>query len=93
MAARLELADAVGRAFGWIGSEAVAVDGGLGWCDGGALADDLYSGTAGVLTGCAEATAAGLDTGPVAAGARDRLLHLAHRGPDADSPPEDGPGR
>jgi lantibiotic modifying enzyme len=90
VAARLELADAVGRAFDWIGSEAVGVDGGLGWRDGEALADDLYSGTAGVLTGCAEATAAGLDTGRVAAGARDRLLHLAHRGPDAESLPEDG---
>ncbi len=39
--------------------------------------DDLYAGTAGVLLGCAEAAAAGLDVSPVAAGARDRLVRLA----------------
>ena len=47
MEARLELMDASRRAFGWIGSSAVDVDGGLGWLEGGVLIDDLYSGTAG----------------------------------------------
>jgi lantibiotic modifying enzyme len=56
----VELADAARGAFDWIGSVAVEVDGGLGWLADGVLADDLYSGTAGVLAGCAEAAAAGL---------------------------------
>ncbi len=55
METRLELADAARRAFDWIGSVAVDADGGLGWLEGGVLVDDLYSGTAGVLLGCAEA--------------------------------------
>ena len=63
--ARLELADAACRAFDWIGSVAVNADGGLGWLDGGVLVDDLYSGTAGVLLGCAEAAATGLGTAQV----------------------------
>jgi len=41
--------DLASRAFDWIGSVAVDADGGLGWLEGGVLADDLYSGTAGVL--------------------------------------------
>jgi hypothetical protein len=82
--------DASRRAFGWIGSLAVGVDGGLGWLEGGVLIDDLYSGTAGVLLGCAEAAAAGLDTAQVSAGARARLLHLAHNGPAAATLPDDG---
>jgi len=85
-----ELADAARRAFGWIGSVAVDVDGGLGWCEGGALSDDLYSGTAGVLLGCAEAAAAGLGTAHVPAGARARLLHLARHGPGVATMPDDG---
>ena len=40
--AGLELADAARRAFGWIGSLAVDVDGGLGWLEDGALVDDLW---------------------------------------------------
>jgi hypothetical protein len=79
--ARLELADAARRAFDWIGSVAVEVEGGLGWLEGGVLSDDLYSGTAGVLVGCAEAAAAGLGMARVSAGARARLLHLARHGP------------
>ena len=47
--------DLARRAFGWVASVAVAADGGLGWLEDGALVDDLYSGTAGVLLGCAEA--------------------------------------
>ena len=90
MEARLELMDASRRAFGWIGSLAVGVDGGLGWLEGGVLIDDLYAGTAGVLLGCAEAAAAGLDTAQVPAGARARLLHLAHNGPAAATLPDDG---
>jgi lantibiotic modifying enzyme len=88
--ARLDWADAARRAFGWIGSVAVGVDGGLGWPEDGMLSDDLYSGTAGVLLGCAEAAAAGLDTAHVAVGARARLLHLARHGPDVATMPGDG---
>jgi hypothetical protein len=90
MEARLELVDAARRAFDWIGSVAVDVDGGLGWLEGGVLHDDLYSGTAGVLLGCAEAAAAGLDTAEVPAGARARLLHLARHGPGVAAMPDDG---
>jgi lantibiotic modifying enzyme len=91
--AGLGLADAVRRAFGWIGSVAVEVEGGLGWLDGlegGVLSDDLYSGTAGVLLGCAEAAAAGLIPARVSAGARGRLLHLARYDPGASTMPDDG---
>jgi lantibiotic modifying enzyme len=88
--AGLGRADAARRAFDWIGSMAVDVDGGLGWLEGGVLSDDLYSGTAGVLLGCAEAAAAGLDTAQVAAGARGRLLHLARHDPGAATMPDDG---
>ena len=83
-------ADVARRAFGWIGSVAAEADGGLGWLADGVLADDLYSGTAGVLLGCAEAEAAGLSTAPVASGARDRLVHLARGGPEAATMPDDG---
>jgi lantibiotic modifying enzyme len=85
--AGLELAR---RAFDWIGSVAVEVDGGLGWLEDGAPADDLYSGTAGVLAGCAEAAAAGLGTAQVSAGARARLLQLAAHGPGVATLPDDG---
>ena len=77
-------------AFVWIGSVAVDVDGGLGWLEGGELFDDLYSGTAGVLLGCAEAAASGLDTTSVAAGAVARLLQLSAQGADVATMPEDG---
>ena len=86
----MELADAARGAFDWIGSVAVEVDGGLGWLEDGMLADDLYSGTAGVLAGCAEAAAAGLGPARVSAGARARLLQLAARGPDVATLPDDG---
>jgi lantibiotic modifying enzyme len=86
----VELADAARGAFDWIGSVAVEVDGGLGWLEDGMLADDLYSGTAGVLAGCAEAAAAGLGPARVSAGARARLLQLAARGPDVATLPDDG---
>jgi len=88
--AGLELADAACRAFDWVGSVAVDADGGLGWLEAGMLVDDLYSGTAGVLLGCAEAKAAGLGTARVSAGARSRLLHLARHGPDVATMPDDG---
>ena len=78
------------RAFGWIGSVAVETEGGQGWLEGGALGDDLYAGTAGVLFGCAEAMAAGLDTALVAAGARGRLLYLARQGSGGATLPDDG---
>jgi lantibiotic modifying enzyme len=89
----VELADVARRAFDWIGSVAVEVDGGLGWREDGMLADDLYSGTAGVLVGCAEAAAAGVSTGRVSAGARARLLQLAALapgGPGVATLPDDG---
>ncbi len=90
MDGRPGLVDLARRAFDWIGSVAVDVDGCLGWLEGGVLSDDLYSGTAGVLLGCAEAAAAGLDTAQVSAGARGRLLHLAHHGPGVAPIPADG---
>ena len=90
VADRLGTADAARRALDWIGSVAVGVDGGLGWLEGGVLFDDLYSGTAGVLLGCAEAAAAGLGPARASAGARGRLLHLAGRGPGVATMPDDG---
>jgi lantibiotic modifying enzyme len=86
----LELASVARRAFDWIGFVAVDADGGLGWLEDGVLLDDLYSGTAGVLLGCAEAAAAGLGTAQVSAGARGRLLRLACHGPGAATMPDDG---
>jgi lantibiotic modifying enzyme len=82
--------DLARRAFDWIASVAVAADGGLGWTEDGVLFDDLYSGTAGVLLGCAEAAAAGLDPAHVSAGARGRLLSLARQGPGVATMPDDG---
>jgi lantibiotic modifying enzyme len=83
--------DTARQAFVWIGSVAVPAEGGLAWRDLGEPADNLYSGTAGVLTACAEVVAAGLDPGPVAAGARGRLMHLAERGTDGQpTVPDDG---
>ena len=79
----------VHRAFEWIESVAVDVHGGLGWLEDGQLYDDLYSGTAGVLLGCAEAAAYGIDTARVAEGAASRLLHLIERAPAATMP-DDG---
>ena len=84
------LADLAGRAFGWIGSVAVGADGGLAWLEDGVVADLLYSGTAGVLLGCAEATAAGIGTGQVPAGALGRLRYLADHGPGASTMEDDG---
>jgi lantibiotic modifying enzyme len=77
-------------AFDWVESVAVEVDGGLGWLEGGQLFDDLYSGTAGVLMGCAEATASGVDTARVASGAVARLRHLAAHGPNVETMRDDG---
>lgn len=68
----------------------VATDGGLGWLEDGVMVDDLYSGTAGVLLGCAEAAAAGLGTAHVSAGALSRLLHLAQQGEGVATMPDDG---
>lgn len=76
------------RGLDWIASVAVAADGGLGWTEDGVLFDDLYSGTAGVLLGCAEAAAAGLGPAHVSAGARARLLYLARQG--VATMPDDG---
>jgi len=87
---RLDFIDTARQAFGWIGSVAVPAEGGLAWRDSGVLADDLYSGTAGVLTACAEAVAAGLDPAPVAAGARGRLMHLVQCAAGGSTRPDDG---
>ena len=82
--------DIARRAFDWIASVAIGADGGLGWPEDGVLSDDLYSGTAGVLLGCAEAEGAGLGTAHVSAGARGRLLSLARQGPGVATMPDDG---
>ena len=71
------LAGVVQEAFDWIEAVGVDVDGGRGWCEDDTQLDDLYSGTAGVLLGCAEAAASGADVGRVASGARSRLSYLA----------------
>ena len=89
MAARLEFADAARQGFGWVGSVAVETGVGLGWRDPEVLADDLYSGTAGVLFACAEATAAGLDPAQVGSGACARLRHLAGSGANPPTLPDD----
>jgi lantibiotic modifying enzyme len=86
----LDLADLADRAFGWIGSVAVGADGGLGWLEDGAAEDCLYAGTAGVLLGCAEAAAAGIDTGQVPAGALGRLRYLAGHGAGVATLADDG---
>jgi lantibiotic modifying enzyme len=85
-----DLANLAGRAFGWIASVAVDADGGLAWLEDGAVADLLYTGTAGVLLGCAEATAAGIDTGQVPAGAVGRLRYLADHEPGTATMEDDG---
>ena len=82
--------DLARRAFDWIASVAISADGGSGWPEDGVLFDDLYSGTAGVLLGCAEAAAAGLGMAHVSAGARSRLLSLARQGPGVATMPDDG---
>ena len=86
----MELADAARRSFDWIGSVAVDVDGGLGWLEDGTQFDDLYSGTAGVLLGCAEARRPGSTRRGSQPGARARLLHLARRGEGVATMPDDG---
>ncbi len=87
---RPELLDVARRAYDWIDSVAVEADGGLGWLETRERVDDLYAGTAGILLGCAEATAAGLDPVRAAAGARGRLLHLARHDPETSTIPDDG---
>jgi lantibiotic modifying enzyme len=82
--------DIARRALDWIASVAVGADGGLGWSEDGVLFDDLYSGTAGVLLGCAEAAAAGFSAAAVSAGAAGRLLYLARQGPGVATMPDDG---
>ncbi|MFI5888655.1 lanthionine synthetase LanC family protein [Actinoplanes sp. NPDC051513] len=66
------------QAFEWIESVGVpGDDGGSAWLEGGEVVDFLYSGAAGVLLGCAEARAAGLDVDALAGRARDRLIGLS----------------
>src|SRR5260370_38326313 len=73
-----------------MGSVAVGADGGLGWLEDGVAEDCLYAGMAGVLLGCAEAAAAGIDTGQVPAGALGRLRYLAGPGAGAAPLADDG---
>jgi hypothetical protein len=84
-------AEAAREALRWVDSVGLEVGCGRVWAERGELCDDLYAGTAGVLVGCAEATAAGLDAARVADGARARLVHLAHH-EDAEPTtlPDDG---
>ncbi len=84
-------AEAARAALDWVASVAVDVERGQVWAERGQPYDDLYAGTAGVLLGCAEASAAGLDTAEVSEGARARLVHLAHH-EDAEPAtlPDDG---
>ncbi|SOD72819.1 lanthionine synthetase-like protein [Jatrophihabitans sp. GAS493] len=89
MGSRLELLDG---AFDWIRSVAVPAPGGLTWCEEGEPFDDLYSGTAGVLLGCAQARSSGLnlaDIADIAAAAVARLSHLATN-PGTATLPDDG---
>lgn len=72
-----DLSEVLDRTLDGLQQSAVEVEGGRAWREGAEVLDDLYGGTAGVLLGCAEATAAGVDTRRVADGARDRLVHLA----------------
>ena len=87
---RGELEQCAHEALLWIRSVALDVDGGLGWREDGQLSDDLYSGTAGVLLGCAEAAAYGVWRRDVAAGAVSRLLHLLARDRQSPTLPDDG---
>jgi lantibiotic modifying enzyme len=87
----------------WVARAAVPADGGLSWPDAdspGQLADDLYSGTAGVLIAFAEARLAGIEEfDAVAAAAASRLRHVAaadaarllatSQAPQATPPPAD----
>ena len=77
-------------AFGWVESVAVEVEGGRAWREAGQVVDDLYAGTAGVLLGCAEGMASGVDTARIAEGAVARLTHLAGRNRPVESLPDDG---
>jgi lantibiotic modifying enzyme len=76
-------AEVAGQAFTWI-EQALGIDD-----------DILYSGTAGVLLGCAEAAAAGLPVagaalGRVASRCRDRLIHVAAHEAEAAAMEGDG---
>src|SRR3954469_20950467 len=74
---RDRFAAAAADAFRWVAAQAVEVPGGWAWTEYGVPCDDLYSGTAGVLLACAEATRGGIDCAEVAGRSRDRLVRLA----------------
>ena len=83
--------DVARQAFAWIESVASPVEGGPGWQEDGQTADSLYSGSAGILLGCAEATAAGLaGLETLAEGARDRLTFLVRHAPGTPTMEDDG---
>ena len=67
-------------AFRWVAAQAVEVPGGYAWTEYGLPCDDLYSGTAGVLMACAEASRYGVECDEAAGKALDRLVHLADTG-------------
>src|SRR5919202_2115761 len=75
------------RAVEWIRSAVLTVGDGVAWSEGGAVSDDLYAGTAGVLLACAEASVAGIDVAAVAISARDRLINLTE---EQTGLPDDG---
>jgi lantibiotic modifying enzyme len=66
-------------AFRWVAAQAVEVPGGWAWTEDGSPCDDLYSGTAGVLLACAEATRAGVVCAEAAGRSLDRLVRLAEQ--------------
>ena len=90
MGDRWDLADVTRRAFDWIRSAAVGVDGGLEWLENGVLFDDLYCGTVGVLLRLRRSRGGRFNTMQVSAGARGRLLHLARHGLSTATMPDDG---
>ena len=78
----MDAAEAARRALRWVAESAVPADGGVSWPEtrepGSPLADNLYSGTAGVLVAFAEARVSGIDEfDDSARGAVGRLEILA----------------
>lgn len=88
--ANLDAFFAAREALRWVADAGVEVAGGIGWpgtrAPGARVADDLYSGTAGVLAALAEARLAGLaDFDDHARGAARRLRTMLPEGADSDA--------
>jgi hypothetical protein len=80
----MEPPDAAAGALRWIAAQSAPADGGIGWPertgDDQEFADDLYSGTAGILLALAEARLAGIgEFDGLAAAAAGRLQAVALR--------------